>query len=156
MTLKTRTLVAAAIAVAVLSLLGLSAMADTPKLVNYKIVDDSSIPKSLTAKPGNPKKGRKLAIHRKKGNCLACHKMPIPEQQFHGEIGPNLAGVGSRHSAGELRLLIVNPKVVNEDTIMPAFYKNTGFNAVLKKFKGKTVISAQDVEDIIAYLLTLK
>ena len=154
--MKTRTLVATAMVVAVSAAFSLSAMAGTPKLVNYKIVNETSIPKSLTGKPGNSKKGRKLAIHRKKGNCLACHKMPIPEQQFHGEIGPNLAGVGSRYSAGELRLLIVNPKVVNEDTIMPAFYKNTGFNAVLKKFKGKTVISAQDVEDIIAYLLTLK
>ena len=154
--MKTRTLVATAMVVAVSAAFSLSAMAGTPKLVNYKVVDESSIPKSLTGKAGNSKKGRKLAIHRKKGNCLACHKMPIPEQQFHGEIGPNLAGVGSRYSAGELRLLIVNPKVVNEDTIMPAFYKNTGFNAVLKKFKGKTVISAQDVEDIIAYLLTLK
>ena len=154
--MKIRTLVAAAMGVAVSAAFGLSAMAGTPKLVSYKIVDESSIPKSLTGKPGNSKKGRKLAVHRKKGNCLACHKMPIPEQQFHGEIGPDLAGVGSRYSAGELRLLIVNPKVVNEDTIMPAFYKNTGFNAVLKKFKGKTVISAQDVEDIIAYLLTLK
>ena len=154
--MKIRTLVAAAMGVAVSAAFGLSAMAGTPKLVNYKIVDESSIPKSLTGKPGNAKKGRKLAVHRKKGNCLACHKMPIPEQQFHGEIGPDLAGVGSRYSAGELRLLIVNPKVINEDTIMPAFYKNTGFNAVLKKFKGKTVISAQDVEDIIAYLLTLK
>ena len=154
--MKTRTLVAAAMGVAVSTAFGLSAMAGTPTLVNYKIIGESSIPKSLTGKPGNSKKGRKLAVHRKKGNCLACHKMPIPEQQFHGEIGPDLAGVGSRYSAGELRLLIVNPKVVNEDTIMPAFYKNTGFNAVLKKFKGKTVISAQDVEDIIAYLLTLK
>ena len=154
--MKIRTLVAAAMGVAVSAAFSLSAMAGTPKLINYKIVGESSIPKSLTGKPGNAKKGRKLAVHRKKGNCLACHKMPIPEQQFHGEIGPDLAGVGSRYSAGELRLLIVNPKVVNEDTIMPAFYKNTGFNAVLKKFKGKTVISAQDVEDIIAYLLTLK
>ena len=154
--MKTRTLVATAMVVAVSAAFSLNAMAGTPKLVNYKIVNETSIPKSLTGKPGNSKKGRKLAIHRKKGNCLACHKMPIPEQQFHGEIGPNLAGIGSRYSAGELRFLIVNPKVVNEDTIMPAFYKNTGFNAVLKKFKGKTVISAQDVEDIIAYLLTLK
>lgn len=154
--MKIRTLVVAAIGIAVLAAFSLSATADTPTLVDYKIVDESSIPKSLTGKPGNAKKGRKLAINRKKGNCLACHKMPIPEQQFHGEIGPNLAGVASRYSKGELRLLIVNPKVINENTIMPAFYKNTGFSAVLKKFKGKTVVSAQDVEDIIAYLLTLK
>lgn len=127
-----------------------------PELMKYKIVDEHAIPKSLTGKAGDPANGRKVAIHRKKGNCLACHSMPIPEQQFHGNIGPDLAGVASRYSEGELRLRLVNPKVVNEDTIMPAFYKNDGYTAVLKKFKGKTVISAQEVEDIVAYLMTLK
>ena len=125
-------------------------------MMKYKVIDGHSIPESLTGKPGDPTNGRKLAIHRKKGNCLACHKMPIPEQQFHGNIGPDLAGVAARYSEGELRLRLVNPKVLNEDTIMPAFYKDSGYTAVLKNFKGKTVISAQDVEDIIAYLKTLK
>ena len=154
--MRHRFLATAAIGVALSSVIGLSAVADTPKLVNYKIVDEISIPKSLTGKAGDAKKGRKLAIHRKKGNCLACHKMPIPEQQFHGTIGPDLVGIGSRYSAGELRLRLVDSKVINEDTIMPSFYRNTGYTAVLKKFKGKTVISAQDVEDILAYLMTLK
>ena len=96
------------------------------------------------------------SINRKKGNCLACHQMPIPEQPFHGNIGPELVDVGANYSAGELRLRLVNSKVINEDTIMPAFYRNDGYNRVLKKFKGKTILSAQEVEDIIAYLLTLK
>ena len=129
---------------------------EAAELVKYKVVDETSIPKSLTGKAGDPTNGRKLAINRKKGNCLACHVMPIPEQQFHGNLGPDLSGVAERYSAGELRLRLVDPKIVNEDTIMPSFYKNTGFTAVLKKFKGKTVISAQDVEDIVAYLKTLK
>lgn len=124
--------------------------------VKYKVVDESSIPKSLTGKPGDPKKGRALAINRKKGNCLACHVMPIPEQPFHGNIGTDLNGVGSRYSEGELRLRVVDPKVVNPDTIMPAFYKTAGLHRVLKKWQGKTIIGAQDVEDIIAYLKTLK
>lgn len=133
-----------------------SAIADGAKLVKYQITDGSSISKSLTGKAGDAKKGRTLAIHRKKGNCLACHVMPIPEQAFHGNIGPDLAGVAGRYSEGEIRLRVVNPKVFNPDTIMPAFYHNAGFNRVLKKFKGKTIISAQDVEDIVAYLMTLK
>ena len=130
--------------------------AGAPKLSKYKIIDENSIPKSLTGKKGDPANGRKLAINRKKGNCLACHVMPIPEQSYHGKVGPDLNGVASRYDEGELRLRIVNPKVINEATIMPAFYRNDGFHRVLKKFNGKTIISAQDVEDIVAYLMTLK
>ena len=130
--------------------------ADSAKLVKFEIKDGMSIEKSLTGKPGDEKNGRALSINRKKGNCLACHQMPIPEQPFHGNIGPELVDVGANYSAGELRLRLVNSKVINEDTIMPAFYRNDGYNRVLKKFKGKTILSAQEVEDIIAYLLTLK
>ena len=152
--MKLKTLAVSAIGAALL--IGAVDHAGAASMMKYKVVDGTSIPKSLTGKPGDPTNGRKLAIHRKKGNCLACHHMPIPEQQFHGDIGPDLAGVASRYSEGELRLRLVDPKVVNEDTIMPAFYKDSGFTATLKSFKGKTIISAQDVEDIIAYLMTLK
>ncbi len=151
-----RALAIAAIGVAMSLAVGMDSAKASDKLVAYKVVDETSIPTSLTGKAGDVKKGRKLAIHRKKGNCLACHKMPIPEQQFHGTIGPDLAGVASRYSEGELRLRLVDPKVVNEDTIMPSFYRNAGYTAVLKKFKGKTVVGAQDVEDMVAYLMTLK
>jgi len=125
------------------------------KMVKY-VVKDGAIAKSLTGKPGDAKKGRKLAINRKKGNCLACHKMPVPEQPFHGELGPELMGVASRLNEGQIRLRIVDPKFFNRDTIMPAFYKNTGFTRVMKKFKGKTMLSAAQVEDLVAYAMTLK
>jgi sulfur-oxidizing protein SoxX len=120
----------------------------------YKIVN-STIPASLTGKAGDPANGKKLAISKKKGNCLACHVMPIPEQQFHGEIGPNLSGVAGYMSEAELRMRLVDPKVLNPDTIMPSFLK-VSTNRVLKKFQGKTILKAQEVEDIIAYLKTLK
>lgn len=137
--------------------LSTSAMAqEQEKLVDYKVVNGSSIPTSLTGKTGDPVKGRKHAINRKKGNCLACHVMPIPEQTFHGEVGPDLNGAASRLLEGEIRLQIVNSKIVNPDTIMPAFYRNTGFHRVMKKFKGKSILSAQEVEDIVAYMMTLK
>jgi sulfur-oxidizing protein SoxX len=131
------------------------ATANAAELVSFSIVGDG-IPKSLTGKPGDPAKGRKIAYNRKQGNCLACHKMPIPEQQFHGEIAPGLEGVADRISEAEMRLRIVNPKVINPDTFMPAFYRNTGFTRVLKKFKGKTILSAEQVEDLVAYMMTLK
>jgi sulfur-oxidizing protein SoxX len=82
--------------------------------------------------------------------------MPVPEQPFHGEVGPDLTGVGSRYDTGELRLRIVNPKYANSDTIMPAFYRADGLHRVLKGFEGKSMLSAQEVEDVVAYLVTLK
>ncbi len=126
------------------------------EIVAYQVVDDSSIPAPLTSEPGDPARGRDLAIQRKLGNCLACHVMPIPEQSFHGETGPDLNGVGGRYTAAELRLRIVDPKVLNPGTIMPAFYRADGLHRVAKKFQGKTMLSAQQVEDVIAYLVTLK
>lgn len=132
-----------------------TAQTASAEATRYEIIG-GGIPKSLTGKPGDAKAGRKIAYGRKAGNCLACHKMPIPEQQFHGEIGPDLAGSGSRFTASEMRLRIVNPKVINPATFMPAFYRNTGLHRVQKKWKGKTILKAQQVEDLVAYLMTLK
>ncbi|OEJ66874.1 sulfur oxidation c-type cytochrome SoxX [Magnetovibrio blakemorei] len=124
--------------------------ADMPK---FTIVNDT-IPASLTGKPGDAANGRKVAIDRKKGNCLACHVMPIPEQQFHGHVGPDLHGVAKRYDEATLRMRVVDPKVLNEDTMMPSFF-TTGQHRVTKKFEGKTILGAQEVEDVIAYLKTL-
>jgi L-cysteine S-thiosulfotransferase len=129
--------------------------AASAEVVPYQIVDDG-IPKSLTGKSGDAKAGRKVAYNRKTGNCLACHKLPIPEQQFHGEVGPDLKGVASRYSEAEMRLRIVNPKKFNDDTIMPAFYRDSGFTRLQKKWVGKSILKAQEVEDLLAYLMTLK
>ena len=129
---------------------------DSMELVKFMIEDESSIAQSLTGKPGDATAGRAAAINRKQGNCLACHVMPIPEQPFHGQIGPDLAGIADRYTEGELRLRVVDSKVINPDSFMPAFYRNTGYHRVLKKFQGKTILSAEQVEDIVAYLMTLK
>ena len=129
--------------------------AASAETVAYKIVDDG-IPKSLTGKSGDAKAGRKVAYNRKTGNCLACHKLPIPEQQFHGEVGPDLKGVASRYSEAEIRLRVVDSKKMNSDTIMPAFYRDSGFTRLQKKWVGKSILKAQEVEDLLAYLMTLK
>ena len=132
-----------------------AAGAQAADMVAYKVVDQT-IPQSLTGKAGDPVNGKKVVINRKKGNCLACHVMPIPEQQFHGKTGPSLFGVGERMDAASLRMRVVDPKVVNPDTMMPSFYRKDGFHRVMKKFQGKTILSAQEVEDVVAYLQTLK
>lgn len=131
------------------------AAATAPEQV--KIVENQ-ITEPLTDKPGDPKAGAKWFADRKLGNCLACHaNKDMSELPFHGEIGPAMDGVGDRYKAAELRALLVNAKaVMGEQTIMPAFYKKETGERVLEKFEGKTILSGQQVEDIIAYLLTLK
>ena len=96
-------------------------------------------------------------MNRKQGNCLACHaNEDMSDQSFHGEVGPALDGVADRWEAAELRGIVVNSKMMFEGTIMPAFYKDDGFERNLKKFQGKSILNAQQVEDVVAYLLTLK
>ncbi len=122
------------------------------------INDDLAIEKSLTGQAGDAVAGRDLFVNRKLGNCLACHQnADLASEPFHGEVGPTLDGAGDRWEAGQLRAILVNPKqVFGDHTIMPAFYRDAGFNRNAKKFKGKTILSAQQVEDIVAYVSTLK
>ncbi len=129
----------------------------TEQGITYTIVDEHAIPESLTGKPGDPEKGRKVFVNRKLGNCLACHQVSaLADEPYHGNVGPSLDGVASRLSEGEMRLRIVDPKVVNPDTIMPAFFRSTGLHDVLEKFRGKTILTAEQVEDVIAFLKTLQ
>ena len=125
------------------------------EMVNYTI-KDGGIAAPLTGNRGNPVKGLKTAIGRKKGNCLACHKMPVPDQLFHGEVGTDLRGAGDRYSQAQLRLRLVDSKKINPATSMPAFHRTTGLHRVPKQWKGKTILSAQEIEDVLAYLLTLR
>lgn len=122
---------------------------------DVKIVD-GAISTPLTGEPGDPERGKAAFVGRRAGNCLACHVVTelLEEQQFHGEVGPPLDGVGSTYSAAELRAQVVNSKAANPATLMPAFYRTSGLNRVPEKFKG-TILTAQQVEDIVAYLGTL-
>ncbi|MGB0671100.1 MAG: sulfur oxidation c-type cytochrome SoxX [Rhodospirillales bacterium] len=132
--------------------------ADEPmKLVAYKVTDDTAIKKSLTGNKGDAEKGKAVFVNRKQGNCLACHALTeLSDQPFHGEVAPSLDGVAGRYSEGELRLRVVNPKVINADTMMPAFYRVDGLTMVSKNFAGKPILTAEQVEDLVAYLTTLK
>ncbi len=115
-----------------------------------------SIPEPLGGLRGEPQRGKAVVVDRERGNCLACHYMPIPEEPMHGTVGPPLNGVGARLTEGELRLRVVNEQLVNPDTIMPGFYQHPGkFNRPHPGFM-TTVLTAQEVEDVVAYLVTLK
>lgn len=123
------------------------------ELAPYQVVGDE-IPASLTGMPGDPVRGREIAAGRE-GNCLACHHMPIPEEQFHGDVGPDLAGVGDRLTPGAIRLRLVDPKRVNDATIMPAFHVVDGLERVAPYYRGRPALTAQQIEDLVAYLAGL-
>ena len=117
---------------------------------------DGAVMASLTGVAGDAAEGRKVFVNRKLGNCLACHMNDdLNEHSFHGEVGPPLDGVGSRWEVAELRGIVTNAKMMFDGTIMPAFYQDSGYNRTLTKFEGKAILSAQQVEDIVAYLTTL-
>ena len=132
-----------------------------PPLVPFDVVVTAgvaSIPASLTGKPGDPKEGREVVVERHLGNCLSCHEIgALREEEFHGDVGPSLDGVAERWDTGTLRMIVVNAKTVfGEETIMPAFYRVDGFNRVRPEFVGRPILTAQQVEDVVAFLATLK
>ena len=118
---------------------------------------EGTVEASLTGAPGDPVEGKVVFTNRKLGNCLACHtNASIPEESFHGEVGPAMDGVADRWSEAELRGIVSNSKKMFEGTIMPGFYVDAGLNRTLEDFDGKSILTAQQVEDVVAYLMTLK
>ena len=115
-----------------------------------------SLPSSLTGAAGDPAAGRKIVLDRQVGLCLLCHSGPFPEERFQGDLAPDLSGVGARLSAGQIRLRIVDSSRVNPDTIMPAYFRTEALQRVAPAYRGKTVLSAQQIEDVVAFLVRLK
>ncbi len=119
------------------------------------IVGDA-IPASLTGQKGDAAKGRANVTNRQVGLCLLCHNGPFPEERFQGNLAPDLNGVANRYSEGQLRLRIVDPSRINAQTIMPAYLKTEGLMRVARPFEGKPILSAEQIEDVVAFLLTLR
>ena len=140
--------------------LPLHAESIAPTAVSYT---DGAIEQSLTGTAGDPAAGR-VIMNKGAGNCIACHMVTdLEEFPFHGEIGPMLDGVGDRWSEAELRGIVANAKEMFPGTMMPSFYKTEGFVRPGNGFTGKAaegeldpLLTAQQVEDVVAYLLTLK
>ena len=116
------------------------------------------LPEPLTDTPGDAARGKAVAVNSDLGNCLICHEISMPEVPAGaaGDIGPSLDGVGSRLNASELRQRIVDPRQIEPETIMPAYHSTDGLVRVADQYAGQPILSAQQVEDLIAYLLTLK
>lgn len=125
-------------------------------LATGPVLANDAIPKSLTGTSGDAARGRAIVLDRHVGLCLLCHSGPFPEERFQGNLAPSLAGVGSRLSAGQIRLRIVDASRVNPQTIMPPYYRTDGLDRVAPAYRGKTVLTAQQIEDVVSYLVTLK
>jgi sulfur-oxidizing protein SoxX len=111
---------------------------------------------SLTGQPGDPARGRAIVVTRQRGLCLLCHAGPFPEERFQGDLAPSLAGVGTRLTEGQLRLRLVDGRRLNPETIMPSYYRTEGLVRVGPAWQGRTVLSAGEIEDVVAFLLTLR
>src|SRR5471030_1936124 len=120
------------------------------------VIAGEAIPDSLSGQPGDAERGRAIVANRTVGLCLLCHSGPFPEVPLQGNLAPSLAGAGARNTAGQLRLRLVNPARLVPDTIMPAYYRLDGLQRVARAYDGKTILTAGQIEDVVAYLVTLK
>ena len=132
-----------------------AAKAEENGLRPYAVVEDA-IPDPLTGTRGDPARGRAIVAHRQTGLCLLCHSGPFPEERFQGTIAPDLSGAGGRWSEGQLRLRLVDSARANPATIMPPYYRTSGLTRVAPAWRGKPGLTAEQIEDVVAFLVTLK
>ena len=142
-----------AVAPAIAILVAYSQVCAQSEPVRFDVVGDA-IPRALTSEPGDAARGRRFVVNRDAGACTLCHA--VPGETSFGNIAPTLAGVGARFSAAQLRLRVADSTRVNPESPMPAYYRTEGFNQVAAAFRGKPLLSAQQVEDVVAWLATLK
>ena len=116
---------------------------------------EDEIPAALTGAKGDPVRGRTIVADRQVGLCLLCHSGPFPEERFQGNLAPDLRSA-ARLSEGEIRARIVDPRRANPESIMPAYFRAEDLTRVAPAYRGKTVLTAEQIEDIVAYLVTLK
>jgi L-cysteine S-thiosulfotransferase len=115
-----------------------------------------SVDAPLSGKVGDAARGRAIVLDRASGNCLICHHVPISSEPFQGDIGPDLAGVGGRLTAGQLRLRLIDQSVLNPTTMMPPYHRVVGLVRVAPQYEGKPILDAQQIEDVVAWLVSLK
>jgi sulfur-oxidizing protein SoxX len=119
------------------------------------VVSGDAIAASLTGKSGDPVRGRTLVLDRS-STCILCHSGPFPDTRFQGDLAPSLAGAGSRWSEGQLRLRLVDASSLNPATIMPSYYRLERLVRVGPAWRDKPILSAEQIEDIVAYLTSLR
>ena len=133
----------------------LASAAAGAQVVSYEVVEDG-IPAPLAGFPGDAARGRAIVADRQKGLCVLCHSGPFPELRFMGNLAPDLAGAGARWTAAQLRLRLVDPWRLAPDSIMPAYHRIDGLARVAPAQQGRPILSPGEIEDVVAYLLTLR
>lgn len=136
-------------------LLGLAAPAAGQEVVPF-VVGGDAIEAPLGGLTGSAERGGRIVRNRETANCLICHTIPEPSEAFTGEVGPPLAGVGARLTPGQIRLRLIDPTLANPDAVMPAYHRVAGLVHVDERWRGRPVLSAQEIEDVVAYLSALK
>lgn len=121
----------------------------------HTVVDDA-IPAPLTGTKGDAARGRAIIANRQVGLCLLCHSAPFPEERLQGNLSPDLRGAGKRWTEGQLRLRIVDASRLNPATIMPPYYRIDRLYRVAAPFRGKPILTAEQIEDVVAFLVTLR
>ena len=119
------------------------------------VVKNDAVPQSLTGRAGDPQRGRAIIIDRQKGFCLLCHSGPFNEEPLQGNLAPSLEGAGSRWNEGQLRLRLMDNKRVNPESIMPAYHRIEGLNRVAPAWRDRPILSASEIEDVLAFLIGL-
>ena len=150
-----RCLSRAALVAVLVAASGVLALAPVESVWPFDVVGDA-IPRPLSDRSGDAGRGREVVVSRELGNCLICHRMPIPEERVQGDVGPDLAAVAARLSAGQIRLRIVDESRVNPQTVMPSYYRAEGLHRVMAAYRGKPILTAEQIEDAVAFLLTLR
>ena len=120
------------------------------------VIVGDAIPAPLTAAPADAARGRAIVLDRSGGNCLICHRVPEPAEMFQGTIGPDLAGIGRRLSAAQIRLRLADQSRINPATMMPPFYRTQALTRVDGRYAGKPALTAAEIENVVAYLSALK
>ena len=136
--------------------LAVSVWLSCPSPLQAQVFVGDAINASLSGQPGDVVRGRALVLSRQGGLCILCHSGPFPEERFQGTLAPDLAASSAALSAEQLRARIVDASRFNPDTIMPSYYRAEGFTRVAPQFAGKSILTAQDIEDVVAFLVSLK
>lgn len=143
------------VAITVYALLSVCPGALAQEVQPYGVVWDA-IPDRLGGLAGDPERGRAVVLDRRAGNCLICHRVPVPDELFQGDLGPDLSGVGDRLTPGEIRLRLVDAARINPSTLMPPYYRTSGLRHVPERYRGRAVLDAQAIEDAVSWLATLR
>lgn len=124
-------------------------------VATYTIVGNG-IPASLTATPGDMQRGATIVLDRQTGLCVLCHQAPASTEKIHSNIAGNLAGAGSRWTQAQLRLRVVDSRQLDPASIMPAYHRVEGLQRVSATWAARPILDAQQIEDVVAYLVSLK